>query len=115
MASSIIPYPALESGTITKSTSTGTMSNALLKRINNIVFLRGAITGMSNQAENGTFFNVPEGYRPRTEAPISIMFHDISSGNYITYTATVKTTGNIDLLYSQSKTDEVTVWGTYPI
>ena len=54
------------------------------RRLNNVVWLRGAITGGS---ANTAAFTLPSGYRPATQWVVPVQNYGSSSDNYITIQA----------------------------
>lgn len=105
----------METGTITKAVSSGTLDSAICYKVGNMVNVSGRIHTMNNEQAAGTFFVIPEGFRPRNAVFTSGYINVNNVGN-MPILATIQSNGNVSIGYSSSATcSQVGFTGSYAI
>jgi len=104
------------SGTITYSKtlpSGGTMNSSCCYRSNGVVNVSARVYGISETAQ-GTWFNIPSGFRPRqTSIGIAYMY---VNGAYMIVQASIDSSGNVSATLSSAQTtSQVGFVATYPV
>lgn len=93
----------------------GTIDSNNCNRIGNLVICSGRIHTMDNETASGTFFLIPEGYRPYAQLR-SNGFMDVNNVGMVPVMATINTNGTVEIRYSSSYTcTQVGFTATYSI
>lgn len=108
----------METGTITKGVSTGTLDSAVCYKVGNIVTVSGRIHTMSgvSAGTDNIWFNIPNGFRPRTGTFVSgyMMINELDRATPLLFT--IYADGTVRAGYSSSMhANQVTFSGTYSI
>ena len=108
MATSVIKSQNSKTiGTITKVVSSGTMDCTTLRRVGDTVFASGRIHSLQDVPTNQTFFQIPDGFRPKESLYVN-GFATITY-NGTTYTGIsiflyISPNGDVSVSYSQFAT-----------
>lgn len=94
-------------GTITKAVSSGTMDCATLRKVGDTVFASGRIHSLSDVPTNQTFFQIPDGFRPKEQLYVN-GFATITYGGTTYYGMSIfvliSPSGAVSATYSQTAT-----------
>lgn len=93
---------ALNVTTVSKTISSGTLDNNNCVKVGNVVTASARIHTVS-VAASGTYFKIPEGYRPPAQIRVMgyMMINNVGSVSVMT---TISPDGDVTLTYSSSST-----------